>query len=124
MKGVEFPVWISSFAPLLIFSLTVYVDARKRQYNERQKQEQNQIERRRFRGHSVIGLYSLLIFPLPILFALMLNEVRNLKLKKTVQMITYAPHFLSEVVVCSLVLMMLAQKIAELFELVKSLFGL
>ena len=56
-----------------------------------------------------ITLYSLATFPLPIIFALMLNEVRNMKVKKTVQMITYAPHFLSEVVVCSLVLMMLAR---------------
>ena len=54
-----------------------------------------------------ITLYSLCTYPLPIVFALMLNEVHKLKLKKTVQMITYAPHFLSEVVVCSLVLMML-----------------
>jgi putative aldouronate transport system permease protein len=37
----------------------------------------------------------------------MLNEVRQLKLKKTMQMITYAPHFMSEVVVCSLILMRL-----------------
>lgn len=56
-----------------------------------------------------ITLYSLCTFPLPILFALMLNEVQRLKTKKTIQMITYAPHFLSEVVVCSLVLMMLAR---------------
>lgn len=54
-----------------------------------------------------ITLYSLATFPCAIIFALMLNEVRQLKLKKTMQMITYAPHFMSEVVVCSLVLMIL-----------------
>lgn len=54
-----------------------------------------------------ITLYSLMTFPCAVIFALMLNEVLNLKLKKTMQMITYAPHFMSEVVVCSLVLMML-----------------
>lgn len=49
-----------------------------------------------------ISLYSMLIFPLPIIFALMLNELKNQKFKKFVQMITYMPHFLSVVVVCSM----------------------
>ncbi len=37
-------------------------------------------------------------FTLPIVFALLLNEVRNIKFKKAVQTITYMPHFLSWVV--------------------------
>jgi putative aldouronate transport system permease protein len=49
-----------------------------------------------------ISIYSLLTFPLPIIFALMLNELKNQKFKKFVQMITYMPHFLSVVVVCSM----------------------
>ena len=32
-------------------------------------------------------------FPIPIIFALLLNEIRNLKFKKMVQTITYLPHF-------------------------------
>lgn len=39
-------------------------------------------------------------FPLPIILALLLNEVQNTKFKKTVQTITYAPHFISVVVLC------------------------
>ena len=39
-------------------------------------------------------------FPLPIIIALLLNEVVNTKFKKTVQTITYAPHFISTVVLC------------------------
>lgn len=54
-----------------------------------------------------ITLYDLCLFPVPIIFALLLNEISHAKLKKTVQMITYMPHFLSEVVVCSLVLLLL-----------------
>ena len=46
-----------------------------------------------------ITLYSLCTFPCAIIFALLLNEVRQIRLKKSVQMITYAPHFMSEVVV-------------------------
>ncbi|MCK9252046.1 MAG: ABC transporter permease subunit [Clostridiales bacterium] len=52
----------------------------------------------------VISLVSLVIgFPAPIVFALLLNEVRNMKFKRTVQTITYMPHFISLVVVCSLI---------------------
>ncbi len=51
-----------------------------------------------------ISLYSLLVdFPLPIIFALMLNYLRLSKLKKTVQLISYAPHFISIVVMCGII---------------------
>ena len=39
-------------------------------------------------------------FPLPIIMALLLNEIQNDRYKKTVQTITYAPHFISLVVLC------------------------
>lgn len=45
----------------------------------------------------------ILSFPAPVLLALCLNEVRNSKAKKVMQTITYAPHFLSTVVVVGLV---------------------
>ena len=51
-----------------------------------------------------LGLQSLLIsFPATILFALLLNEVRNAKFKKVVQTISYMPHFMSTVVIVSLI---------------------
>ena len=43
-------------------------------------------------------------FPLPILFALLLNEVRSVGFKRVVQTITYMPHFVSSVVVCGLMI--------------------
>lgn len=43
-------------------------------------------------------------FPAPIIFALMLNEIKNLKYKKVIQTITYLPHFISMVVICSMVI--------------------
>ena len=52
-----------------------------------------------------INLMSLTTFPLPIIFSLMLNELRNEKFKKICQMVTYAPHFVSTVVVCSMVIL-------------------
>ena len=47
-------------------------------------------------GISIIKLC--ISFPLPIIFALLLNEVRNMKFKRVVQTISYLPHFLSWVV--------------------------
>jgi putative aldouronate transport system permease protein len=52
----------------------------------------------------LVSLYELAFFPLPILFALSLNEVGNLKFRKTIQTVTYAPYFLSTVVFVSLIL--------------------
>lgn len=43
-------------------------------------------------------------FPAPIIFALLMNELRNLRFKKTVQTITYMPYFISMVVVASLII--------------------
>lgn len=53
-----------------------------------------------FTNTIVINVYNLLwSFPVPIILALMLNEVTNNKFKKLVQTISYLPHFLSVVVV-------------------------
>lgn len=47
-----------------------------------------------------LSLYSLLIsFPLPIIFALVLNSFTGLKFKKIVQSVSYMPHFISTVVI-------------------------
>ena len=47
-------------------------------------------------------------FPLPIILALLLNEVRNMKFRKLVQTMTYAPHFISMVVLCGTITMFLS----------------
>lgn len=60
------------------------------------------------RNTMTLSAYGLLLFPLPIVFALMVNEVHNMKFKKTVQMISYMPHFLSTVIICSMVRMFFA----------------
>lgn len=46
-----------------------------------------------------LSLYQVLLFPLPIILALSLNEVKNTVFKKFAQTLTYAPHFVSVVVV-------------------------
>lgn len=52
----------------------------------------------------LINVYGLLFgFPIPILLALMLNEVKNTRFKKTIQTLTYLPHFISIVVIAGIV---------------------
>lgn len=55
------------------------------------------------RNTLTLSVYGLLTFPLPIIFALILNEMKNEKAKKLVQTITYAPHFISVVVLVSMI---------------------
>ncbi len=47
-------------------------------------------------------------FPVPIILAVALNEARNAAFKKTVQMVTYAPYFISTVVMVGMLLMILS----------------
>lgn len=55
-----------------------------------------------------ISLYSLIAgFPFPILLALLLNEVRSKRYRKIVQTVTYAPHFISMVVMVGMILIYL-----------------
>lgn len=49
-------------------------------------------------------LILLIGFPAPIMLALMLNEVKMEKFKKTVQTISYLPHFISIIIVCGIVI--------------------
>ena len=52
----------------------------------------------------LLGVYTLIFsFPAPILFALLLNELRNGAFKKTVQTISYMPYFISTVIVIGFV---------------------
>jgi len=56
-----------------------------------------------------IGVYELLVgFPIPILLALMINEVRSSMYKRFVQTVTYAPHFLSNVVLVGMLFLFLS----------------
>lgn len=50
---------------------------------------------------SLAGL--LFAFPIAIIFALLINEIQNNKFKRTVQTVSYMPHFISTVVMCSMI---------------------
>ena len=52
----------------------------------------------------VISLESIVFaFPIPVIFAFLLNQIQNLKARKTIQTISYAPYFMSNVVVVSII---------------------
>jgi len=69
-----------------------------------------------------LGLYLLVAgFPIPIILALSLNQVRVGWFKKTVQMVTYAPHFISTVVMVGLILQMLNPRFGILAQITNAL---
>lgn len=74
------------------------------------------------RNTLAISLYSLATFPLSILVALLINEIRSGAFKKTVQMVTYAPHFISTVVICSMITLFMNQS-TGLFNNIIALAG-
>lgn len=71
-----------------------------------------------------ISIYSILLgFPIPVILALLINEVRNKYFKKGVQTIVYMPHFISAVVVVSLINAMLSPSNGLLNMLIEALGG-
>jgi len=71
----------------------------------------------------ISGLKLLFGFPAPIILALMLNEVSHVRFKKTVQTITYLPHFLSWVVLAGMFQQLLSPNNGAVNALLKQFFG-
>ncbi len=59
-----------------------------------------------FMNTLIISLYSLCTFPLPIIFALILNAMRSEKYAKVVKTVSYMPHFISTVVMVGIINML------------------
>ena len=79
---------------------------------------------RAFRNTLIISFQNLLIgFPIPILFALLVNEIRNSAFKKTVQTISYLPHFISWSVVGGLVYMLLSLNTGTINNVIVAMGG-
>lgn len=75
------------------------------------------------RNTLLLGVYTLLwCFPLPIVFALALNELTRPKFKKFVQTVSYMPHFLSAVVVCGMLNSFLSP-VRGIVNIVINMFG-
>jgi len=71
----------------------------------------------------ILSLYTLAVgFPIPILLALMLNEIRQGVFKRSVQMVTYAPYFISTVVIVSMLTLILSPRLGIVNDLL-GIFG-
>jgi putative aldouronate transport system permease protein len=59
-----------------------------------------------------LSVYSLIVgFPIPIILAIFLNEVKDGLFKRAVQMVTYAPYFISTVIMVSMVMLLLSPRL-------------
>jgi len=71
-----------------------------------------------------ISIYSLIIsYPLQIIFAIGLNYIRGKALKKTVQMVSYLPHFISTVIIVSMINMIFDNRSGVLDRLLEFISG-
>lgn len=70
----------------------------------------------------IISLYSLLTFPIPILLALMVNQMRPNRFRRFFQTVSYMPHFISTVVMVGLMMILLSPSTGLVGNLY-SLFG-
>jgi len=72
----------------------------------------------------LVSFYQLIFgFGVPIVLAFMINELHSSKMKKLVQMLTYAPHFISMVAIVGLINLFLGRE-SGIFNLVRAQFGL
>ena len=72
----------------------------------------------------VLSMLSMFLgFPLPIILALMVNEIQNGKIRKGFQIVSYAPHFVSTVVVCGMITMFLSPSSGIINQLIEMLGG-
>ena len=72
----------------------------------------------------VLNVYALIaLFPLPIILALLLNSLRAAKFKKAVQLITYAPYFVSTVVLVGIILMLFSPTSGVVNRPISAIFG-
>ncbi len=78
-----------------------------------------------FRNTLLLSLLNLAVnFPLPILFAILVNEVRGEKFKKVIQTISYMPRFISTVVVIAIMGELLSPSSGLLNMFLKNVFGM
>lgn len=74
------------------------------------------------RNTLAIGLYSVAVFPCAVILALGLNYLPSKGFRKTVQMISYLPHFITTVVMCSIILQFFDAK-NGMFNALTAVFG-
>ncbi len=64
------------------------------------------------------------LFPAPVIFALLLNELNSKRFKRTVQTVSYLPHFISTVVLVSMIKTFISPSVGTLASITKKMGGL
>lgn len=76
------------------------------------------------RNTLTISLYGLVAgMPIPIILAIALNSANNIKFRKSVQLVTYAPHFISIVVLVGMLIQILSPKYGIVNKIIELLGG-
>ena len=70
-----------------------------------------------------ISLYSIASFPCAIVLALMIHELDSRRFKQIVQTVTYAPHFISTVVMCAMIILFLGKSSGIVNALIAAMGG-
>ena len=72
----------------------------------------------------ILSLYSMVAgFPVAIILALLLNSFNHRRYRRYIQAITYAPHFISTVVMCGMILLFLSPRLGVVNTMIKALGG-
>lgn len=72
----------------------------------------------------VLSLYSLIVsFPVPFILALLLNSFRHKKYGKVIQTVTYAPNFISTVVMCGMLILFMSPSVGIINHLIQAFGG-
>jgi putative aldouronate transport system permease protein len=75
------------------------------------------------RNTLALSFYSLATFPIPIIFALMLNAMPGQRYKKLIQTVTYLPYFISTVIMIGIILSLLNERTGAWGSLYMNIFG-
>lgn len=72
----------------------------------------------------ILSLYGLIVsFPIPIILALLLNSFRHKRYRKVIQTVTYAPNFISTVVMCGMIILFLSPSVGVINNVIKFFGG-
>ena len=70
----------------------------------------------------LLNIYGLLWgFPIPIILALMLNSFRHKRYRKVIQTVTYAPNFISTVVMCGMIILFLSPSVGVINHVLEAI---
>jgi len=76
------------------------------------------------RNTLILSLYSLAAgFPVAVILALMLNSFRHKRYRKVIQAVTYAPNFISTIVMCGMLILFLSPRVGVVNNVIRALGG-